>query len=102
MHSRTSLDSDPLHGAAPRGRSDSRLARVVYIGTAMIPAYGPLRAARFMHARGVPPCVLVAVLRLGDRRRNDAAMRRVTRPTDVALQGRRLPTGTRGRERETV
>ncbi|GGZ06176.1 hypothetical protein ACFFTM_19065 [Pseudoduganella plicata] len=69
-------DPDTLKPASRGVRADIRLARVVHIGTAMIPAYGPQRAARFMHARGVPPCVLVAVLRLGDRRRNDVSMRR--------------------------
>lgn len=76
-------DTDRLNTASRSARTDTRLARVVYIGTAMIPAYGPQRAARFMHARGVPPCVLVAVLRLGDRRRNDAAIRQ-PRPPDYA------------------
>jgi hypothetical protein len=81
-------DTDTLNAPSRRARTDTRLARVVYIGTAMIPAYGPQRAARFMHARGVPPCVLVAVLRLGDRRRNDGAMRQ-PRPPDYAGPGPR-------------
>lgn len=81
------MPSDTLNPAGRRARSDSRLARVVYIGTAMIPAYGPQRAARFMHARGVPPCVLVAVLRLGDRRRNDAIVRRTDHARPHGAQG---------------
>ena len=69
----------------------------------MIPAYGPQRAARFMHARGVPPCVLVAVLRLGDRRRNDVAMGRARVPTHAPHDVRGAPLATaRQRERETI
>lgn len=59
----------------PERRVDGRLARVVHIGTAMVPAYGKLRAARFMSARGVPACLLVPLLRLGDRRRQPEAAR---------------------------
>jgi len=94
---------DTLHSADRGGRTDTRLARVVYIGTAMIPAYGPLRAARFMHARGVPPCVLVPVLRLGDRRRNDVAARHAHRPAHAPQQGHGTPAATTSqRERETT
>lgn len=57
----------------PERRIDGRLARVVHIGVAMVPAYGKLRAARFMSARGVPPCLLVPLLRLGERRRGAGA-----------------------------
>lgn len=94
---------DPLNGADRRRRTDARLARVVYIGAAMIPAYGPLRAARFMHARGVPPCVLVPVLRLGDRRRNDVAARRALLPTHAPHDACGVTAvTTRQRERETI
>ncbi|WEF34925.1 hypothetical protein [Pseudoduganella chitinolytica] len=41
----------------------------------MVPAYGKLRAARFMGARGVPACLLVLLLRLGERRRQPGAAR---------------------------
>jgi len=96
-------DTDTLNGPERHGRTDSRLARVVYIGAAMIAAYGPLRAARFMHARGVPPCVLVPVLRLGDRRRNDVAMRRALLPAQAPHVSRGiLPVTARQRERETI
>lgn len=94
---------ETLHAADRRRRIDARLARVVYIGAAMIPAYGPLRAARFMHARGVPPCVLVPVLRLGDRRRNDVAARRGLLPTYAPHDGCGVIRATTPqRERETI
>lgn len=70
---------DPLPSIPPARppdrRVDGRLAHVVHIGAAMIPAYGTLRAARFMSARGVPACLLVPLLRLGDRRRRRDAAR---------------------------
>lgn len=94
---------DISNAANRHRRTDARLARVVYIGAAMIPAYGPLRAARFMHARGVPPCVLVPVLRLGDRRRNAVDARRALLPTHAPHDVRGvMAAGTRQRERETI
>lgn len=94
---------DTVNATDRHRRTDARLARVVYIGAAMIPAYGPLRAARFMHARGVPPCVLVPVLRLGDRRRNDVAARRALLPTCAPHDARAATAATgRQRERETI
>ena len=96
-------DTETLNGPDRRARTDARLARVVYIGTAMIPAYGPLRAARFMHVRGVPPCVLVPVLRLGDRRRNDVAMRRALLPAHAPQESRGIPlVAVPRRERATT
>lgn len=70
--------SDPLPACPappPERRADGRLARVVHIGAAMIPAYGTVRAARFMSARGVPARLLVPLLRLGERRRGPGAAR---------------------------
>ncbi|AXA91114.1 hypothetical protein [Massilia sp. YMA4] len=65
----------PCPISPPERRADGRLARVVHIGAAMIPAYGKLRAARFMSARGVPARLLVPLLRLGERRRGAGAAR---------------------------
>ncbi|AVR96613.1 hypothetical protein C9I28_13620 [Pseudoduganella armeniaca] len=89
------MPADPLApcpSTPPERRADGRLARVVHIGAAMIPAYGKLRAARFMSARGVPPCLLVPLLRLGDRRRTAGAARAwATLPWHPSRRQRALP-----------